>query len=729
MINRKISSALNNYLIPAVAAAAVILNLGGKTNLLWVQSAKTIFFSFLILILLLITFFSIIWKKIRHLISTMPRRHSIILAIVSLPPAILLSFAFPNTFPSSILITSITAENSFELLELKSDGHVIPLETIAADYSWQAEGGRIIADAKSRPMLVKLNTRAGATVEMLFRTGPQGGSAEVRHNRQTLSVDTFSETPGETLLAFRANFRGVPNWLFMPVVYSADMIAYFIYFFIIFLLQECGAQALNKKPKEERFLSHRWGLFILIALASFLHILNALSVPLIFGADSPSFIRGAFHLVHEGNFDGVAQIRGPGTTLLFAPVAALFGRNPWGVKILLHLLAISLVPLSYRIGWQLSGRRSIAFLAGLAAVLMPDLYFFSNFLMSDLPNLVIVSTYTTLLISALISGERKWIFGALLTASFGALLRSENLALLALGAFVLFAQPVWEWINGRNRADFWKKFYRRALTAGVALVIALLPVLGWSWRNYKEYSAFGLGNYGGEVFYTGWIYYAEGSGYRFTDPTSPAVQSIQQAIKQNPIERMNEAGVPTGWNLYPSLIKDGYSQEEAFGLMTQAVWDSIRANPRMAREVLIVKLKDGLTPVPTQMKTFPLAGEPAIDETLKAQFFDSEKLRIPGVIELQRGIYQVLEFFYANTYPLFVWLGLAAVYFSLASKPELIWWSVAAIALTRIFIPDIMGKADWRYTLGGMVLIQTLTVVWFGTLIAGVTKAFRQAKA
>jgi len=133
--------------------------------------------------------------------------------------------------------------------------------------------------------------------------------------------------------------------------------------------------------------------------------------------------------------------------------------------------------------------------------------------------------------------------------------------------------------------------------------------------------------------------------------------------------------------------------------------------------------------VPTQMKTFHLPGEPAPDESLKAQFFDSETLRLPGVIRLQRGIYQVLEYFYAHIYPLLVWLGLAAVYFSLARQPELIWWSVAVIALTRIFIPDIMGKADWRYTLGGMLLIQVVTVVWLGAVIVGVRKAFCQAKA
>jgi hypothetical protein len=207
------------------------------------------------------------------------------------------------------------------------------------------------------------------------------------------------------------------------------------------------------------------------------------------------------------------------------------------------------------------------------------------------------------------------------------------------------------------------------------------------------------------------------------------VQAIQAAVDEFPIERMNDAGVPTGWNLYPSLIKAGYSQAEAFDLMTQATLDSIRANPRMAREVLAVKLLDGLTPVPTQMKTFHLPGEEPPDEKLKSIFFDSETLRIPSIIQLQRSIYQILQFFYAHIYPLLVWGGLAAVYFSLLRKPSLTWWTLAIIALTRIFIPDILGKADWRYTLGGMVLVQVITVLWLVLLIRGFNETVLDRKS
>ena len=708
-----------------LTASAVFFNLGDWLAGLWGLPALIITLAYLIAVPILTVGIHFLFRKLKLIISGIPNKQHLTLIIFSLAPAVILSLAFPRQIDTSFKITPEASVNAqILLLETKADGHIIAVGANAADYGWMVEDGGIRADVDSRPLLVKIETRAGAPVSLLFRAGPKGGSAVVRYNHRSYRVDLKSDSPGEALLNFRTDFRGVPNWLFMPVVYGADIIAYFIYFYILFLLQERGVQTMNKKPEGERFLSHRAGLAILVLLSAVLHMLNALSVPLIFGADSPSFIRGAFHLVEESNFGGVSQIRGPGTTLLFAPAAALFGRNPWGVKILLHALALTLVPLSYRIGWQLSGRRWVAFLAGLAAALMPDLYFFSNFLMSDLPNLVIVSAFATLLISGLQTGKKGSIIGTLLTASFGALLRSENLALLALGAFVLGVQPAWNWLTGEEKAGAGRKIARRVITVGLALLVALLPVLWWSWHNYRDYGVFGMGNYAGEVFYTGWIYYAEGSGYPFTDHSSPAVQAIQAAVEEYPIQRMNDAGVPTGWNLYPSLIKAGYAPSQAFDLMTQAAWDSICANPRMAREVLAVKLKDGLMPVPTQMKTFPLPGEPALAEALKAQFFDSETLRLPGVIRLQRSIYTFLEFFYAHGYPLLVWLGLLAVYFSLLRKPLIIWWSLAAIALTRIFIPDIMGKADWRYTLSGMVLVQVVTVVWLSAVFAGIKYLF-----
>lgn len=719
----------SNSLISIVCAAALYINLGGRLTSLWTLPALVIAITFLAAVPLLAFGFGFLWKNFVFFLKVLPKKRLIIIILLSLLPAILLTVVFPQRFSSSILITpDITNGQTVILLELKADDHVVPIAHIAADYGWEAMAHGISAGRSARPLLIKITSRIATQTTLIFGTSPQAGSAIVQYGRNRESINLNRSEAGEALISLRTTFRGFPNWLFAPIIIGADIMAFFLYAMILFLLQESGQQALSTKPNNEKFLSHRAGLSILSGFSTIVHLLNALAVPLIFGADSPSFIRGAFHLVQQGNFGGVSMIRGPGSTLLFAPVIGLFGDNPWGIKILLHLLALTLVPLSYRIGWQLSGQRRVAFLAGAATALIPDLYFFSNFLMSDLPNLVIVSGFTTLLISAFQSGKKRWILSSLLVSSFGTLLRSENLALLALGAITLAAQPIWEWFIRRKPGNLLITFIQRAVTVSIALCLALLPILWWSFQNYRNYGFFGMSNYAGEVFYTGWIYYAEASGYPLTNPSSPAVKAIHSAIEEFPIERMNAAGVPTGWNIYPSLIKAGYTSSDAFKLMSDATRDSIRSNPRLAREVLIVKLKDGLTPVPTQMKTFNLPGEEPIEENLKQQFFRNEKLRLSSIIRLQRAIYQPVQVFYQDFYPLLVWAGLIAAYFCLLRKLELTWWTLIIIALTRIFIPDIMGKSDWRYTLSGMVLIQAITVQWLAAIFRGIKNIFLEKK-
>jgi hypothetical protein len=254
----------------------------------------------------------------------------------------------------------------------------------------------------------------------------------------------------------------------------------------------------------------------------------------------------------------------------------------------------------------------------------------------------------------------------------------------------------------------------------LACLIALLPVVGWSVHNYINYGFFGMSNYAGEVFYTGWVYYAEASGYRFTDQNSNAISEIKKAVDQYPIERLNSSGVATGWNIYPSLIKAGYSNNQAFGLLSAAAKDSIKNNWRMAWDVLLVKLKDGLTPRTTFMFTFPLPGESVQLREIELQFFDPETLRIPWLIKLQRTIYSITQIWYDHFYQYWIWLGLFAAYFCLQRKPNLIWGSLVLIMLTRIFIPDIMGKSDWRYTISGLVLLQMVTMGLLTSLCYGI---------
>jgi hypothetical protein len=437
--------------------------------------------------------------------------------------------------------------------------------------------------------------------------------------------------------------------------------------------------------------------------------------------------------VEYGNFDGVSMIRGPGTTLLFAPIVALFGRNPWGMKALLHLMAIGCVALNYRLAWQLSHKRWIAFFTGFATLLLPDLFFFSNYVMSDLPNIFTVSLFCTLLISAMQTYKKRWIFSAILVASFAILLRSENLVLLAIGIAALGAPLIWAILtkraSGKEEIDSRLSAYRKLGLIGLALLIALLPVLWWSAHNNEKFGFFGMSNYAGEVFYTGWVYYGEASGYRFSDPDSAAVKQMSKAVEEFPIENMDPSRVPTGWNLYPSLIKAGFSSSQAFGLMADAVKDSIVNNKRMAWEILRIKLLDGLTPRTTNMYTFPLTGESDKLREIAQQFFDYETLRIPWIINFQRAIYRLTQIWFDSFYQLWIWLGLLAAYFCLQRKPTMIWGTIITIMLTRIFIPDIMGKADWRYTIAGLVLMTLLTIAWLSALGYGIQTVIRDLKS
>ena len=97
----------------------------------------------------------------------------------------------------------------------------------------------------------------------------------------------------------------------------------------------------------------------------------------------------------------------------------MFGRNPWGIKVLLHLISVACIPLSYQIGWQLSRNRWVAFFSGLIPTLSPDLLYYSNYIMADLPNLFFVLLFCYFLILGLETSKWHWILAAMITASAG----------------------------------------------------------------------------------------------------------------------------------------------------------------------------------------------------------------------------------------------------------------------------------------------------------------------
>jgi hypothetical protein len=228
----------------------------------------------------------------------------------------------------------------------------------------------------------------------------------------------------------------------------------------------------------------------------------------------------------------------------------------------------------------------------------------------------------------------------------------------------------------------------------LSLIVAALPILGWSAHNQKVYGFFGLSNYASEIFYDGWIYFGDASGLSFTDQNSQAVQAMQAAVNQYPITVTDKKGVPTGWEVYPSLIKSGYTMDQSFNLMKQATTDSIQKDWKLTYKLLMIKIKAGIKPETTHMLSFPLPGESA--RAPKMGFFDEEKLNIPTLILAQRKIYEYMQGWYDTYFPVWMYLCLAALFFSLYRSPQMPWWALILITVTRIFIPNIMGLSHWR---------------------------------
>ncbi len=694
----------------------------------WDRKANWLLLIFLITYLLVTWLFLMAYPRFR---KAFPREkiRQFLFVVSALILAALVSWKLyrtPVSYQTITLTPQVSEGQQVQLLEIKAGGKFIQLEVLALEHGWYLENGILTAGQSAQPISDSFLLAANEKVSILLHASPQGGHLAVSLGNARKEADLFSEVSQEKLLTLYSQYRGIPNGLFISFLLLADFFTFFLLFMMLLILQERG-QRYFAADSQERFLSHRAGLLILAGLTSLLHLFSALSVPLIVDSDSPTFLEGAVHLLEHGNFDGVSMVRGPGSTFLFAPVLWLFGRNPWGMKIFLHLFALACVLIVYRLGWQLSKKRWVAFAAGFLVMLLPDLYYYANFVMSDLPNFFLVALFSSLMLDAL-EDFRFWrILVALLVASFATLLRSENLLMLMISAAWLGLQPGWNILKGIFRKLDPHAFRQSLRSMGMlllAVIPAVIPVLWWSANNLRLHGFFGLSNYAGEVLYVGWIYYAEVSGFDIRNEEGQAVQEIDFWISQYPVEASDDSGIATGWEVYPSLIKAGYSSNEAFQLLQRAALESITSHLDLIPDILLQKWKDAFKPQLLHMLTFPLAGESLQSSNRYADFFDPVELRIEPLIRLQRIYHDLYYRGIADIYRALMLFCVAAMFFSLYQKPLMKWGLLVLIAMTRIFVSNLMGLSMWRYTLAGLILLAVFGVISVAVLFYGVRDVF-----
>lgn len=725
---KKLSFKYKNLLLTSLFGIFLFLGAGHHILNFWEQPVWKMLVYFVVFTPLFTRFVFLFSGWIKPLVEQSNKKRLYLLFGSAMVVGILLSLQYycsPETYHVLEIIPVLQNNERIELAEIKADRSVLEIrEKEIAEAGWRRDGELIIATENSRPLKISFKSKANTPVIILLNAFPEGGKIETSLGLDFNEISTERQSRGQTKLTLTSQYRGIPNWIFPPLLALSDLLLFSSIVLILLLIQERGMTiSASLKPVP---VNHRKNLLLLLGISLVIHLFNILTTPLILDVDTPGYLQGAIHLIEHGNLDGTSSVRGIGSTFLFTPILFLFGRNPWGMKIFLHLFAISCIPLAYKIGWQLTKRERVAFLSGFFAMLSPDLIFYANYLWSDLINLFAALVYLTALLSALKKPTFLRILALMIINSMAILFRTESIVLLPIGTFFLFWKAVTffdikTWKKNKALGEQ-KKTLNILWKTAFSLFLAIIPIILSAAHNHKIHGFFGLNSYAGESFYDGWVYYGDASNLNFSNQNSEAVQIINQSIATYPIIITDKKNVPTGWEIYPSLLKSGYTSEEAMDIFAQAAFDSITNDWELTFKFLKLKFRKGLSPNITHIKTLPLPGEAPDPGTVKENYYDLEKLSIPFLINIQRKINASLAIFYHQIYPYLIWIILPSIFFSLYRKPSILWVAFFVIAITRTFMPIIMGAALWRLVLAGLIPLQISAIAWFSILFQGIQK-------
>jgi len=715
-------------LINSLFGVFLFFGLGHHLLNFWEQPAWRILVSFVFLAPFIIGWVFLFTKWITPLIKQISKKRLCLLIVSAIVSGILLSLQYyrsPETYHNLEITPILRKSEKVELVEVKADKRVLDIrEKEIVEAGWQRNGEIIFATKDSRPLKISFKSKANTPVIILLNAFPEGGQIEASLGLDFNETSTERQSLGQTKLTLTSQYRGIPNWIFPPILALFDLLMFSSSILMLLLIQERGmAISATLVPAS---VNHRKNLLLLLGISLTIHLFNILTTPLILDVDTPGYLSGAIHFLEHGNLDGTSPVRGIGSTFLFTPILFLFGRNPWGMKIFLHLFAILCIPLAYKIGWQLTKREGVAFLSGFFAMLSPDLMLYANYLWSDLINLFAALVYLTALLSSLKKPTFLRILALMLINAMAILFRTESIVLLPIGTFFLFWKAatffdIKAWKKNKALKEQSKTINLLWKTA-FSLLVAIIPIILSAAHNYRTHGFFGLNSYAGESFYDGWVYYGDASKLNFSNQNSEAIQIINQSIATYPIVITDNSNVPTGWEIYPSLLKSGYTSEEAMDIFAQATFDSITNDWELTYKFLQLKIKDGLSPSITHIKTLPLPGEIPDPGTVKEIYYDLEKLSIPVLINSQRKINASLSTFYFQIYPYIVWIIIPSIFFSLYRKPSILWVAFIVIAIVRTFMPIIMGAALWRLILAGLIPLQISAIAWFSILFQGIQK-------
>lgn len=267
-------------LLILIAAAILFLSIGGHAFQFWEKPALSMAAGFVLSVPVLAWGLFHALKRLQPQFNLLSRKRLIALIV----PAILLSIAitwFYYRVPPSyhvITIRPLVSQSQWvELVELKSNGSIIPVdEKKAAEYGWQVNGETLVATSGSQPLKVSFKAPAGAPLILLFYTSPEGGDVSISFEDQQAELDLNSPEKRQTTSTFHVrSYRGIPAWIFNPLLIAADIFTFGSLILGIFFLQEIGGRELAPSGSSNLDgLRYRSGLWIVLIIAVILHLIT-----------------------------------------------------------------------------------------------------------------------------------------------------------------------------------------------------------------------------------------------------------------------------------------------------------------------------------------------------------------------------------------------------------------------------------------------------------------------
>jgi hypothetical protein len=408
------------------------------------------------------------------------------------------------------------------------------------------------------------------------------------------------------------------------------------------------------------------------------------------------------------------------------------------LHVFLHFLGWSSVLLIYGIAWELTNKHLFAFICGTLAALWPEYIYFNNLLLTEAPS----GFFNILALYAALKYMRRQsilcLYITFLSATFAVLIRSEYLLIFFVFGLFLLLSSYWK---KRGTTLSSNQYSKIVWSIVISFLIASLPILFWSYRNYQYYNFFGLTSYTGDVLYDGFVVAGNALGIPVMDKDSPAVKSLKEAhIKDKAITV--EKGQPwPEWREYGvNTYNDGMSLMKFSGapwtktvspILKRAALDSIISHPynalRLAVKKVYIGLKESYWTVGWLPDTGHMPGEPETSTNGWVETYGYVFQSKPGVgdylsfnyipsvdfIKTQRSINSIYISHTRSVY-FATWRYLALLGFILClyCRPFLSWALFLAVTFNMVIIPFALGYPLGRYGVsGGLLLIILFSAV------------------